>query len=81
MSAHIPLRLRLDGDALAANWRRLARMSGAAACGAAVKADGYGHGAIEATATLHRAGCRDFFVSTWTEAAELGEMPADSSLA
>ena len=42
-----PLRLRLDGDALVANWRALARMSGAAACGAAVKADGYGLGARE----------------------------------
>ncbi|WP_337957888.1 alanine racemase, partial [Sphingomonas ginsenosidimutans] len=41
-----PHRLRLSADALVANWRALARMSGArAACGAAVKADGYGLGA------------------------------------
>ena len=40
-----PLRLRLDGDALASNWRWANRMSGRAACGAAVKADGYGLGA------------------------------------
>ncbi|PZP08479.1 MAG: alanine racemase, partial [Sphingomonas hengshuiensis] len=40
-----PLRLRLDGDALVANYRALAQMSGAAACGAAVKANGYGLGA------------------------------------
>ena len=40
-----PLRLRRDADALVANWRALARMSGRAACGAAVKADGYGLGA------------------------------------
>ena len=33
-----PLRLRLDGDALVRNWQTLARMSGSAACGAAVKA-------------------------------------------
>ena len=37
-----PLRLRLDGAALADNWRALDRLSGAAQCGAAVKADGYG---------------------------------------
>ena len=68
-------RLRLDGDALVANWRWLARQSGGAACGAAVKADGYGLGAREVVARLARAGCRDFFVATWDEAAALGELP------
>lgn len=68
-----PLRLRLDGDALAANWKLLDRMSGAAACGAAVKADGYGLGAREVTKRLAAAGCRDFFVSNWAEALELAE--------
>jgi alanine racemase len=29
---------------------------------------------------LHESGCRDFFVSTWAEATELGETPTDSSL-
>jgi alanine racemase len=66
-----PLRLRLDGDALVANWRDLARMSGAAACGAAVKANGYGLGAADVVKRLAAAGCRDFFVATWAEAAEL----------
>ncbi len=47
-----PLRLRLDGTALAHNWQTLAAMSGRAACGAAVKADGYGRGAREVTARL-----------------------------
>ena len=70
-----PLRLRLDGDALVANWRWLARMSGAAACGAAVKADGYGLGAREVVARLAKAGCRDFFVATWDEAVALGPLP------
>jgi len=69
-----PLRLRLDGNALADNWRALARLSGAAACGAAVKADGYGLGAIEVTTRLAAAGCRDFFVSNWTEAAQLAPL-------
>ncbi|MEA3543126.1 MAG: alanine racemase [Pseudomonadota bacterium] len=66
-----PLRLRLDGDALVSNWRWLARESGAAACGAAIKADGYGLGAAEVMRRLTRAGCRDFFVSNWGEAAGL----------
>ena len=63
-----PLRLRLDGQALADNWRTLARMSGTAACGAAVKADGYGLGASGVATRLAEAGCRDFFVATWGEA-------------
>lgn len=66
-----PLRLRLDGAALADNWRLLDRMSGAAACGAAVKADAYGLGARGAVARLAAAGCRDFFVATWGEAAAI----------
>ena len=42
------------------------------AAGAAVKADGYGLGARETVEALLEAGCRDFFVSTWAEAEELG---------
>jgi alanine racemase len=68
-----PSRLRLDGAALVDNWRALARMSGAAACGAAVKADGYGLGAREVVRRLADAGCRDFFVATWAEAAALAD--------
>ena len=71
---HAPLRLRLDGDALVQNWRTLDRMSGTAACGAAVKANGYGLGAIEVASRLAHAGCRDFFVSNWQEAAELAPL-------
>jgi alanine racemase len=69
--AHIPQRLRLDGEALVSNWRWLDRKSGAAACGAAVKADGYGLGAKEIVRRLADAGCRDFFVATWAEAEAL----------
>ncbi|MGN6124353.1 MAG: alanine racemase [Sphingomonas oligoaromativorans] len=74
------LRLTADGDALAANWRWLRRQGGAAACGAAVKADGYGLGAREAVARLAREGCRDFFVSSWAEAVKLGRMPEGATL-
>ncbi|MBC9033151.1 alanine racemase [Sphingomonas sp. JC676] len=69
-----PSRLRLDGDALVANWKLLDRMSGAAACGAAVKADGYGLGARGVTERLAAAGCRDFFVATWAEGLALADL-------
>ena len=37
--------LTVDTAALAANWRSFAAASNGAACGAAIKADGYGLGA------------------------------------
>ncbi|HET9355284.1 MAG TPA: alanine racemase [Sphingomicrobium sp.] len=76
---HRALRLRLDTNALIGNWRWLQRQGGAPA-GAAVKADGYGVGAIEVTHRLVQAGCRDFFVSTWAEAEALGPMPDGAAL-
>lgn len=75
-----PLRLALDGAALVSNWRWLARQSGSAACGAAVKADGYGLGAAEVVRRLAAAGCRDFFVATWAEAAVLVPHIGDARL-
>jgi len=77
---HLPLRLTLDGDALADNWRWLAARSGAADCGAAVKADAYGLGARKVVARLQVAGCRDFFVATWAEAERLMPWPGDLNL-
>lgn len=75
-----PLRLCLDGAALAANWRALARMSGDAACGAAIKADGYGLGARGVATRLANAGCRDFFVATWAEAMALADLDVSVSV-
>ena len=77
---HRPLRLNLDRAALQHNWRWLRDRSGTA-CGAAIKADGYGIGARETMDALLEAGCRDFFVSNWAEADELGAMPEGASLA
>ncbi|PSJ43531.1 alanine racemase [Allosphingosinicella deserti] len=77
---HHPLRLRIDGQALVSNWRWLAARSGAAACGAAVKANGYGIGAAEVATRLLAAGCRDFFVATWNEADTLLPLLGDASL-
>ena len=71
---HHALRLRLDSRALKDNWLWLQRTAGVPA-GAAVKADGYGLGAVEVTRLLGDAGCRDFFVSTWAEADALGPLP------
>lgn len=68
-----PLRLHLDGGALVANWRYLQRQ-GSAACGAAVKADGYGLGAREVVKRLRDAGCRDFFVAHWNEAVAIADL-------
>jgi alanine racemase len=73
--AQNPLRLRIDGDALVANWRWLAGRSDGAVCGAAVKADAYGVGARETVRRLAGAGCRDFFVATWPEAEALMPWP------
>jgi alanine racemase len=65
-----PLRLWVDTAALAANWRALDAMSGAAAAGAAVKANAYGLGVDAVVPVLRDAGCRRFFVAHW------GEVPA-----
>lgn len=65
------LRLEIDRDALAANWKTLDRLSGLASAGAAVKADAYGLGVAAAVPVLRAAGCNDFFVAHWSEAGEI----------
>ncbi len=77
---HNPLRLRIDGDALVANWHWLAHRSGGADCGAAVKANAYGLGARQTVKRLQAAGCRSFFVATWAEAENLAPWPGDLEL-
>jgi len=72
------LRLRMDADALRANWRTLDAMSGQARAGAAVKANAYGLGANRVSSVLAQAGCRDFFVAHWGEVPELlDHVPAE----
>jgi alanine racemase len=61
------LRLKLDAQALSANWRTLNRLSGSARAGAAVKADAYGLGVAKAVPVLRDAGAEDFFVAHWSE--------------
>lgn len=72
-----PLRLMLDAEALQSNWRWLRALGGSAACGAAIKADGYGLGAGEVMRRLIAVGCRDFFVSNWAEAGLLEPLLED----
>lgn len=76
-----PLRLKIDEQALVGNWRSLGRLSGRARAGAAVKADAYGLGARRVASALARAGCEDFFVAHWIEAAELMGLVDPSRLA
>src|SRR3954470_16760994 len=76
---HRPLRLTIDRSAIQANWRWLQDKADVPA-GAAVKADGYGLGARETVDALLEIGSRDFFVSTWAEAEQLGDVPKSASL-
>lgn len=60
--------LRIDLDALCANWRTLRDTAGGTPTAAVVKADAYGTGIEQAVAALARAGCRTFFVAHLSEA-------------
>ncbi|HEY9580102.1 MAG TPA: alanine racemase [Rhizorhapis sp.] len=75
-----PLRLRLDKAALVSNWNWLNQRSGNAACGAAIKANGYGTDAPGVMRQLAAAGCRDFFVANWAEALALSPLADGLSL-
>lgn len=65
------LRLTIDRDALAGNWRTLNQLSGSAQAGAAVKANAYGLGAASVAAVLAGAGCSRFYVAHWQEVTSL----------
>jgi alanine racemase len=72
------LRLVVDRDALAANWRALDALSGTARAGAAIKADCYGLGVATCLPALRDAGCAQFFVAHWSEVpAALAHVPPD----
>ena len=71
----VPLRLTIDLDALAANWRWFAEESAPAVTGAAVKANGYGIGVQKVVDRLAQEGCRDFFFTTYDEIEAFGAIP------
>jgi alanine racemase len=63
--------LTIDLNAIASNYRLLCQRAGQAACGAAVKADAYGLGAVPVAQALAAEGCRHFFVAHLGEAIAL----------
>ena len=64
------VRLRVDLQALAANYRKF-RAAAAGEVGAVVKADAYGMGVLAVARALFAAGCRHFFVARAGEGVEL----------
>ncbi|MDD9910963.1 MAG: alanine racemase [Ahrensia sp.] len=64
-------RLTIDLGALQRNWGKLRDRSGAAECGAVVKADAYGCGIEQVVPALEKAGCRTFFVAVPQEGISL----------
>ena len=68
-----PIRAEVDLDALRHNVRVLRGYAGDAEVMAAVKADGYGHGAVPVVKALEAEGVRHFAVATVHEGIELRE--------
>lgn len=72
-------RLIVDCDAIAVNFRHLAKQVAPAECGAVIKADAYGLGVEDVAAALLRAGCRSFFVARLCEAERLRRVVSTSA--
>jgi len=66
-----PTLAEIDLGALRANYRALSAYANGASIMAVVKADAYGHGAVEVARTLSAEGCAHFGVATVEEAREL----------
>lgn len=66
-----PTFAEIDLGALRANYRALGAYANGAAIMAVVKADAYGHGAVEVARALRAEGCEHFGVATVEEAREL----------
>lgn len=60
--------LDIDLDAIADNWRLLARMNSHSETAAVIKADAYGLGAAQVAPALATAGCKTFFTAHLSEA-------------
>ena len=60
-------RLTIDLKAVQDNWLKLASLGQGAACGAVVKANGYGLGCEAVMQALYEIGCRIFFIATIAE--------------
>ena len=66
-----PTFAEIDLGALRANYRALSAYTNGASIMAVVKADAYGHGAIEVARALRSEGCAHFGIATVEEAREL----------
>ncbi len=75
----MPARLRINRAALAANYR-LYRAAAGSHCGAVVKADGYGLGAVESASVFAGLGCAHFFVATAAEGVALRSAVPNSTI-
>ncbi len=75
-----PLWAEIDLDALVSNYQVLAAMANPSRVCAVVKADAYGHGAIEVSRSLFEVGCRDFAVALVDEGIELREAGIDGEI-
>lgn len=73
-------RLTIDLQALADNWRFMAKKSGAARTAAVLKADAYGTGLEPAARTFYQAGARDFFVASPAEGVALRPLVPDGRI-
>ena len=73
--------LEIDLGAVVANWRTLWARHPSGPVAGVVKADGYGLGARQVAAALHRAGCRHFFVAYLNEALAIRDVVPDAMLA
>ena len=65
-----PTFAEIELNALRANYRALCAYTNGASIMAVVKADAYGHGAVEVARTLRQEGCAHFGVATVEEARE-----------
>ena len=72
--------LTVDLDALARNYRTLRKAAARSTCGAVVKANAYGLGVGPVAGRLWDEGCRDFFVATAQEGAELRAELAEADI-
>ncbi len=72
--------VEVDLDALTHNVTEIKRLAGRQTLCAVVKADGYGHGAVECTRLFQKHGVDFFAVASITEALELRQAGIDSSI-
>lgn len=76
MSAEI----RIDLDALKANWTQLNQLTNKANCAAAVKANAYGLGLEQVALALSEAGCNTFFTALADEGVALKNTLPDATI-